>query len=195
MASTPRRWSSQLPAAPDHWRARRRGWDSGRSTARRVTGRKPAAISVRPVTVQCPYAPNRFPCPDCRIRLHRLPCFCRVCAEPVAHSLCGGPRAGSRYFQAIDRDQHYRHAAGQCDHGHRGHAEAIFDAFGTFWGWFSIFDLTLTDWLTLVSEFIGMTALAAGNVIVVPIRSGVGLRLGANIGYLKFTPQATWNPL
>ena len=29
---------------------------------------------------------------------------------------------------------------------------------------------------------------------VVPIRSGVGLRLGANVGYLKFTPQATWNP-
>ena len=24
--------------------------------------------------------------------------------------------------------------------------------------------------------------------------SGVGLRLGANIGYLKFTPRATWNP-
>lgn len=40
----------------------------------------------------------------------------------------------------------------------------------------------------------GMTALANGNIIVVPIRSGVGLRLGANIGYLKFTPQATWNP-
>jgi hypothetical protein len=28
----------------------------------------------------------------------------------------------------------------------------------------------------------------------VPIRSGVGLRLGANVGYLKFTPSATWNP-
>jgi hypothetical protein len=40
----------------------------------------------------------------------------------------------------------------------------------------------------------GMTALTANNVVVVPIRSGVGLRLGANIGYLKFTPQATWNP-
>jgi hypothetical protein len=40
----------------------------------------------------------------------------------------------------------------------------------------------------------GMTALANGNIIVVPIRSGVGLRLGANIGYLKFTPKATWNP-
>src|SRR5215467_12046212 len=40
----------------------------------------------------------------------------------------------------------------------------------------------------------GMTALAADNIIVVPIRSGVGLRLGANVGYLKFTPSATWNP-
>ena len=40
----------------------------------------------------------------------------------------------------------------------------------------------------------GMTALGSGNIIVVPIRSGVGLRLGANLGYLKFTPQATWNP-
>jgi hypothetical protein len=40
----------------------------------------------------------------------------------------------------------------------------------------------------------GMTALAAGGIVLVPIRSGVGLRLGANIGYLKFTPSATWNP-
>jgi len=40
----------------------------------------------------------------------------------------------------------------------------------------------------------GMTALTANNIVLVPIRSGVGLRLGANIGYLKFTPQATWNP-
>jgi hypothetical protein len=40
----------------------------------------------------------------------------------------------------------------------------------------------------------GMTALAAGGIVLVPIRSGMGLRLGANIGYLKFTPSATWNP-
>jgi NRAMP (natural resistance-associated macrophage protein)-like metal ion transporter len=40
----------------------------------------------------------------------------------------------------------------------RGHAEAIFDSFGPFWGWFSLIDLILTDWLTLVTEFIGMTA-------------------------------------
>jgi Mn2+/Fe2+ NRAMP family transporter len=39
----------------------------------------------------------------------------------------------------------------------RGHAEAIFDGFGPFWGWFSIFDLALVNWLTLVTEYIGMT--------------------------------------
>ncbi len=41
----------------------------------------------------------------------------------------------------------------------------------------------------------GMTALTNASVVVVPIRSGVGLRLGANVGYLKFTPKPTWNPL
>ncbi len=40
----------------------------------------------------------------------------------------------------------------------RGHAEAIFYGFGPFWGWFSLLDLILTDWLTLMTEFIGMTA-------------------------------------
>jgi Mn2+/Fe2+ NRAMP family transporter len=40
----------------------------------------------------------------------------------------------------------------------RGHAEAIFDAFGPFWGWFSLFDLGLLDFLTIITEFIGMTA-------------------------------------
>jgi len=40
----------------------------------------------------------------------------------------------------------------------RGHAEAIFDAFGPFWGWFSLFDLAVVNWLTLVTEYIGMTA-------------------------------------
>ena len=41
---------------------------------------------------------------------------------------------------------------------------------------------------------VGATLLTNGNVILAPIRSGVGLRLGANIGYIRFTPKATWNP-
>jgi hypothetical protein len=41
---------------------------------------------------------------------------------------------------------------------------------------------------------LGMTALGADNMLVVPIRTGVGARLGVNGGYLKFTSQPTWNP-
>ena len=37
----------------------------------------------------------------------------------------------------------------------------------------------------------GMTALTANDIVLAPIRSG---RLGANVGYLKFTPQPTMNP-
>ena len=40
----------------------------------------------------------------------------------------------------------------------------------------------------------GMTAVTDGGVVVVPIRSGVGARLGINVGYLKFTSRPTWNP-
>ncbi len=41
---------------------------------------------------------------------------------------------------------------------------------------------------------LGMTVLKRGDVILVPIKSGVGARFGVNVGYLKFTQEATWNP-
>lgn len=41
---------------------------------------------------------------------------------------------------------------------------------------------------------VGMTVTKRGDVVVVPIRSGVGARLGINVGYLNFTNQPTWNP-
>jgi hypothetical protein len=34
----------------------------------------------------------------------------------------------------------------------------------------------------------------SGHVTLAPIRAGVGLRLGANVGYLKYTRNPTWNP-
>lgn len=40
----------------------------------------------------------------------------------------------------------------------------------------------------------GFTALTNDQVVLVPIRSGVGARLGVSISYLKFTTQSTWNP-
>jgi hypothetical protein len=41
---------------------------------------------------------------------------------------------------------------------------------------------------------VGMTVTKRGNVVVVPIRSGIGARLGINVGYLNFTAEPTWNP-
>lgn len=41
---------------------------------------------------------------------------------------------------------------------------------------------------------VGVTLLKGGDVIMAPIRSGIGLRLGANIGYVRFSDKPTWNP-
>lgn len=41
---------------------------------------------------------------------------------------------------------------------------------------------------------VGITFLKGGPVIMAPIRTGLGFRIGANIGYIRFTPRPTWNP-
>ncbi len=41
---------------------------------------------------------------------------------------------------------------------------------------------------------LGFTALNSDDIVVVPIRTGLGARLGVNVSYLKFTQRATWNP-
>ncbi len=41
---------------------------------------------------------------------------------------------------------------------------------------------------------VGLNVLKNGDVLLVPIRTGVGARLGINIGYLKLTEKPTWNP-
>ena len=38
------------------------------------------------------------------------------------------------------------------------------------------------------------TYLRRGNVVLVPIRVGAGVRLGANVGYMKFREKAPWFP-
>lgn len=62
---------------------------------------------------------------------------------------------------------------------------SIEDVFGRFPG---------VDGSAYVIGGLGMTVMKSGNVVLVPIRSGVGLRAGVNVGYLKFTKEATWNP-
>ena len=41
---------------------------------------------------------------------------------------------------------------------------------------------------------VGFTVLKNKQTLLVPVRTGVGARLGVNVGYLKLTPEPTWNP-
>jgi hypothetical protein len=41
---------------------------------------------------------------------------------------------------------------------------------------------------------VGFNVLQSNRVLIVPIRTGVGARLGVNLGYLKLTQRPTWNP-
>ena len=41
---------------------------------------------------------------------------------------------------------------------------------------------------------VGITFQKYGDIVLAPIRSGVGLRFGANVGYLKYSARPTWNP-
>jgi hypothetical protein len=41
---------------------------------------------------------------------------------------------------------------------------------------------------------LGVNFQAGEKVTLAPIRTGIGARLGANVGYLKYTEAPTWNP-
>lgn len=41
---------------------------------------------------------------------------------------------------------------------------------------------------------VGFNVLKSNQMLLVPIRTGVGARLGINMGYLKLTQSPTWNP-
>jgi len=41
---------------------------------------------------------------------------------------------------------------------------------------------------------VGVTVMSHNQLVIAPIRSGIGARLGVNVGYLKFTQRPTWNP-
>jgi hypothetical protein len=41
---------------------------------------------------------------------------------------------------------------------------------------------------------VGVNVMKQGDLLLVPVRTGVGARLGVNVGYLKLTQRPTWNP-
>ena len=42
---------------------------------------------------------------------------------------------------------------------------------------------------------VGVNYQQSGSIVLAPIRTGVGLRAGGNIGYLNYTRQTSWFPL
>jgi Mn2+/Fe2+ NRAMP family transporter len=73
---------------------------------------------------------------------------------------------------------------------HRGHAELIFDRFGKFWGFFAMGDLVLGNFLTLVTEFIGVRA-GLGFFGVRPVVA-VGGSLVVVVGAIATGRYWTW---
>ena len=41
---------------------------------------------------------------------------------------------------------------------------------------------------------VGVNYQQTGDIILAPIRTGVGLRAGANVGYLRYSKKRSWNP-
>jgi hypothetical protein len=50
------------------------------------------------------------------------------------------------------------------------------------------------DGSAYVAGGFGLTVYRSGNMLIVPIRTGLGLRIGASVAYLKFTDHASLNP-
>lgn len=119
-----------------------------------------------------------------------------ILGEEGAGAFVGGLRYGEGNLNTRDRGNHKVYWQGPSlgwDFGGEGartmmlvynlpNTDAIYQRFGG------------VDGSAYIVGGFGMTALVADRIYVVPVRSGVGLRLGVNIGYLKFTPKPTWNP-
>src|SRR5437764_6457679 len=71
---------------------------------------------------------------------------------------------------------------------HRGHAELIFDRFGPFWGWFSLVDLGIGNFLTLITEFIAIRA-GLGFFGVPPC---IAIRAALAVLYLALVTHRYW---
>jgi hypothetical protein len=53
---------------------------------------------------------------------------------------------------------------------------------------------TGVDGSAYVAGGFGLTVLKSGKTIIVPVRTGLGLRIGASLAYVKFTERGSWNP-
>jgi hypothetical protein len=119
-----------------------------------------------------------------------------VLGEEAGGALIAGVRYGDGVLYTKDAGQHRLYWQGPSvgyDFGAEGSKTMVLvydlqspsEIYSTFVG---------VDGSAYLVGGVGVTFLARSHVILAPIRSGLGLRLGANVGYLKYTREPTWNP-
>ena len=119
-----------------------------------------------------------------------------ILGEEAGGALVAGVRYGEGTLYTKDAGEHQLYWQGPSvgyDFGAEGSKTMVLvydlagpgEIFNTFAG---------VDGSAYLVGGVGVTFLARNSVILAPIRSGVGLRLGANVGYLKYTREPTWNP-
>jgi hypothetical protein len=119
-----------------------------------------------------------------------------ILGEEAGGALVAGVRYGEGTLYTKDAGEHQLYWQGPSvgyDFGAEGSKTMVLvydlrspgEIFSTFAG---------VDGSAYLVGGVGVTFLARNHVILAPIRSGVGLRLGANVGYLKYTREPTWNP-
>lgn len=76
---------------------------------------------------------------------------------------------------------------------HAGHAELIYRRFGRFWGGFAMIDLVFTNFLTLVTEFVGIVA--GSSFFGIPAPAAVGGALALLTLGIVFRRYWSWERL
>jgi hypothetical protein len=56
------------------------------------------------------------------------------------------------------------------------------------------FPYTSLEGAAFLAGGLGLTLMTNGETQLAPIRSGIGVRVGASVGYVRFTRKPTWNP-
>ncbi|MGI9355556.1 MAG: DUF1134 domain-containing protein [Rhizobiaceae bacterium] len=119
-----------------------------------------------------------------------------ILGEEGSGALVGGLRYGEGYLYTKNAGDHKVYWQGPSvgwDFGGDGNRTMML-----------VYNLTSTDkiyrrYLGITGSAylvggLGMTVMKHGDTVLVPVRTGVGARLGVNVGYLKMRPYATWNP-
>ncbi|WP_395685613.1 DUF1134 domain-containing protein [Aestuariivirga sp.] len=119
-----------------------------------------------------------------------------IVGEEAAGSFVGGLRYGEGtiyYKSGIKQRIYWQGPSVGFDFGANGsrslvlvyHSESPEDLYGRFGG---------VEGSAYFVSGLGVNFQQKDEIVLAPIRTGVGARLGANVGYLKYSGKAEWNP-